>query len=369
MPRHAKPRITIREVAQHAGVSIGTASRALNRTGRVSDETIALVAKSARHLGYAPDSVARSMRTRSTGVVGILVSDLSNPLYAAIITAAETAFQAAGYSLLVASTHNLQSTERALIDVFRGRRVDGLILGACESESASMMNRIAADIPVVALDRDFGPEGVGVHVDHYQGALKATQYLLNLGHRRIALFTPGAHLRPGRERIAGFRDAYAQRGLAAGSDLVRMERSAMEFAFSEALSLLSAPQSPSAFICLGTRIMAGVLQAIRHSGRSIPDDVSMVGVGDSDLSQLVSPNITTLTWNLEAVGKAAAELLLKQLGHGAAAPAPERVVITTELMLRDSCAPLPRAATLAAETDGTAPASATPAKRQPAQPR
>ncbi|MFC4274001.1 LacI family DNA-binding transcriptional regulator [Achromobacter aloeverae] len=345
MPHPPKPRATIRDVARQAGVSIGTASRALNRTGRVSDQTIALVAKAARQLGYAPDGVARSMRTRSTGVVGILVSDLSNPLYAAIITAAETAFQAAGYSLLVASTHNRQAKERALVDVFRGRRVDGLILGACETESADMLGRLAGDLPVVALDRDFGPDCAGVHVDHYHGALKATQYLLNLGHRRIALFTPGAHLRPGRERIAGFRDAYTQMGLTPGSDLVRMERSAMEFAFSEALALLSSDRapntSPTAFICLGTRIMAGVLQAIRHSGRSIPDDVSMVGVGDSDLSQLVSPNITTLTWNLGAVGTAAAELLLKQLDGGATRPAPERVLITTDLMLRDSCAPLP----------------------------
>lgn len=342
MPHVSRPRVTIRDVARQAGVSIGTASRALNRTGRVSDDTIELVAKAARELGYAPDGVARSMRTRSTGVVGILVSDLSNPLYAAIITAAETAFRAAGYSLLVASTHNRQATERDLIGVFRGRRVDGLILGACESESADMLSRLAGDLPIVALDRDFGPDCAGVHVDHYQGALKATQYLLDLGHRRIALFTPGAHLRPGRERIAGFRDAYTRMGLKPGSDLVRMERSAMEFAFSEALALLSADAPPTAFICLGTRIMAGVLQAIRHSGRGIPDDVSVVGVGDSDLSQLVSPNITTLTWNLGAVGAAAADLLLKQLDGPEKQPrsAPERVLITTELMLRDSCAPL-----------------------------
>ncbi|OWT73566.1 MULTISPECIES: substrate-binding domain-containing protein [unclassified Achromobacter] len=350
MPHPPKPRATIRDVARQAGVSIGTASRALNRTGRVSDETIALVAKAARQLGYAPDGVARSMRTRSTGVVGILVSDLSNPLYAAIITAAETAFQAAGYSLVVASTHNRQAKERSLIDVFRGRRVDGLILGACETESPETLSKLAGDIPIVALDRDFGPDCAGVHVDHYHGALKATQYLLNLGHRRIALFTPGANLRPGRERIAGFRDAYTQMGLTPGSDLVRMERSAMEFAFSEALALLSAPTSPTAFVCLGTRIMAGVLQAIRHSGRSIPDDVSMVGVGDSDISLLVSPNITTLTWNLGAVGTVAAELLLKQLDGAAPRPAPERVLITTELMLRDSCAPLSASASAPAHT-------------------
>jgi LacI family transcriptional regulator len=334
------PRITIRDVAQRAGVSIGTASRALNRTGRVSDESIDAVTRAARHLGYAPDGVARSMRTRSTGVVGILVSDLSNPLYAAIITAAEMTVQAAGYSLLVASTYNQKFKERALIDVFRGRRVDGLILGACETESAELLATLARHVPVVALDRDFNNECSGVHVDHYQGALKATQYLLNLGHRRIALLTPGAKMRPGRERIEGFRDAYAQHGLSPADDLVRMERSAMEFAFSEALALLSQPEPPTAFLCLGTRILAGVLKAARHSGRSIPEDISVVSIGDGDLSQLFTPTITALTWDLGAVGTAAAELLLKQLDGDTSTPAAsERILITTELVLRDSCQP------------------------------
>lgn len=340
MSTRPRSRITIREVAQLAGVSIGTASRALNRTGRVSDDTIATVTKAARQLGYAPDGVARSMRTRSTGVVGILVSDLSNPLYAAIITAAEMAFQAAGYSLLVASTYNQKAKERALIDVFRSRRVDGLILGACETESTELLDRLGASIPVVALDRDFGADGTGVHVDHYQGAYKATQYMLNLGHRRVALFTPGAKMRPGRERIAGFHDAYAQHGMAPAAELVRMERSAMEFAFSEALALLSRLTPPTAFICLGTRILAGVLQAARHSGRSIPDDISVVSIGDGDLPQLFSPTITAVTWDLPAVGTAAAQLLLRQLDAVAAPVEPERILITTELMLRESCAPL-----------------------------
>ena len=130
-----KSKVTIREVAKAAGVAIGTASRALNRSGRVSAEAIAAVTQSARNLGYQPDAIAQSMRTRSTGVVGLLVSDLANPLYARIITGVESRLFTAGYALLLASTHNDGQREKTLVDLFRRRRVDGLILGPCDIES------------------------------------------------------------------------------------------------------------------------------------------------------------------------------------------------------------------------------------------
>lgn len=335
-----KAKATIRDVARAAGVSLGTASRALNRSGRVSAEAIAAVTKAAQQLGYEPDAIAQSLRSGSTGVVGLLVSDFANPLYARVITAVEARLQLSGYALLLANTHNDAHREKALIDLFRRRRIDGLVLGPCESENPQMLERLSREyLPVVALDRDFEPQGSGLHVDHYNGALQATRYLLNLGHERIALLTPGSTLRPGRERIAGFKDAFAERGFKPEPMLIRAERSSMEFAFSEALALLSSPQPPTAFLCLGTRILAGVLQGLRHSGRSVPDDVSVISIGDTDLSQLFSPCITSLTWNLEAVGTALAELLLKRLNPGATLE-PERIVITTQLVLRESCGAL-----------------------------
>lgn len=334
---------TIRDVALAAGVSVGTASRALNRGGRVSAAAIAAVDQAARTLGYEPDAIAQSMRTRSTGVVGLLVSDFANPLYARIITAVEARLQQAGLVLLLANTHNDARAERSLVDLFRRRRVDGLILGPCEAENPALLDALAAQgLPVVALDRDLSASATGLQVDHFGGARQVTRYLLDLGHRRIALLTPGKVLRPGRERIAGFVDAYVERGLQPEPRLIRAERSAMEFAFSESLALLSSAEPPTAFVCLGTRILSGVLQGLRHAGRSVPEDVSVVSIGDTDLSQLFSPAITALTWDLQAVGTAVAELLLRRLAQPAgtdAAPEPERIVMTTQLVLRESCSP------------------------------
>lgn len=338
-----KGRITIRDVAKLAGVSLGTASRALNRTGRVSEEAVAAVTQAARQLNYTPDAIARSMRTRSSGVIGLLVSDLANPLYARIITSAESAFQAAGYALLVASTHNERKREASLIELFRSRRVDGLVLGPCEKESPELIERLSRELPVVALDRDFDDNATGVQVDHYAGALQATQYMLNLGHTRIALLTPASDLRTGKERIAGFKQAFEARGLTPVANLIRAEQSAMEFAFSEAMSLLSDAERPTAFICLGTRILSGVLQAIRHTGYTVPNDVSVISIGDTDLSQLFSPAITSLSWDLGVVGTCAAQLILKQLDRKTETEIGERIVIKTQLILRESCGPVLKA--------------------------
>lgn len=203
-----------------------------------------------------------------------------------------------------------------------------------------MLELLEQKLPLVLLDRDFGPAGTGVHVDHYNGALQATRYLLNLGHRRIALLTPGSVLRPGRDRIAGFEEAHREKGLKPVGKLVRAEHTSMDFAFSEALALLSLPSPPTAFLCLGTRILSGVLQAVRHAGRTVPGDVSVISVGDTDLSRLFSPSITSLAWDLDSVGKSLAELMLKRLARDERTE-PQRIVITTQLILRESCGPAP----------------------------
>lgn len=337
-------RVTIRDVARAAGVSVGTASRALNRSGPVSEAALQAVERAAKALAYAPDPIAQSMRTGTSGVVGLLVSDLANPLYARIITAVETRLQREGYAMVVGNTHNHKAQEELMVDLFRRRRVDGLILGPCETERPDYLAQISRDLAVVAMDRDFGAQGVGVHVEHARGSYEATRYLLDLGHTRIALMTSDGALRPGRERINGYREAMEERGLAVDNTLVRSSRSAMDLSFSDALALLSAKDRPTAFICLGTRILSGVLQAMKQTGNRVPQDVSLICVGDSDLAQLYSPAITAINWDLEAVGTAAAEMLLRSIGVGSGRGEGkvlegEEIRLTTHVVMRESCAP------------------------------
>jgi transcriptional regulator with XRE-family HTH domain len=195
-------RTTIRDVARTAGVSVGSVSRALNGGKNVSAKVARDVAAAAEKLGYQPDFLARSLRTRSTGMVGCLVSDVANPLYASIVQAAEARLREAGLLLIVANTANDPARERAMIAAFRSRRLDGLLVApGSDANDRGWRDMAAGGVPVVILDRDV-PQGEsvslpGVLVDHREGARTATRYLIGLGHRRIALLTPGACARGG----------------------------------------------------------------------------------------------------------------------------------------------------------------------------
>lgn len=335
--------VTIRDVAQAAGVSLSSVSRALNGGKNVSARVARDVTAAADKLGYQPDFLARSLRTRTSGMVGCLVSDISNPLNATIVQAAEARLREAGYLLVVASTANDAGRERAAADEFRGRRVDGMLVAPGSGANAqTWRNLVAAGTPVVIVDRD-PPEDDGeirwpaVQVDHRGGARAATRYLIGLGHRRIALLTGDARMRPSRERIAGFRTAFDEAGLDPAGARVCIQESSMEFAQGDALALLRAGNGPTAMIALGTRILAGVLRAARDLGLVVPRDLSVLSVGDTDLAAVHTPAITALRWNLQDIGRASAELLLQRL-RGVAGTVPSHAVLPVDLVLRESCA-------------------------------
>lgn len=338
--------LTIRDVARAAGVSLSSVSRALNGGKNVSPKVARDVAAAAQKLGYLPDFAARSLRTRSSGLVGCLVSDVSNPLNATIVQAAEARLREAGYLLIIANTANDALRERAVAGEFRGRRLDGMLVAPCSDANDRMWRDLVdGGTPVIVLDRDplkdvDEARGPAVLVDHRAGAIAATRYLTGLGHRRIALLTADARMRPSRERIAGFREAFAEAGLDPAGAQLCIQASPMDFAQGDTLALLRGPQRPTAIVALGTRILAGVLRAARDLGLAVPADLSVLSVGDTDLAAVHTPAITALRWSLDDIGRAAAELLLQRL-RGDATQAQSRALLPVDLVLRDSCAPPP----------------------------
>ena len=341
----SKPTVTIRDVARVAGVSLSSVSRALNGGKNVSARVARDVAAAATSLGYQPDFLARSLRTRSSGMVGCLVPDVSNPLNATIVRAAEGHLRDAGYLLIIANTANDPARERAAAAQLRGRRLDGMLVAPAGDTNGRMWRElVASGTPVVILDRDpLEDDGddissPAVLVDHRAGATAATRYLVGLGHRRIALLTANAHMRPSRERIAGFRAAFAEAGIDAAGAQLCIQASPMDFAQGGTLALLRGAGRPTAIIALGTRILAGALRAARDLGLSVPRDLSILSVGDTDLAAVHTPAITALRWSLEDVGRAAAELLLRRL-RGDVAQVPSHALLPVDLVLRESCAP------------------------------
>lgn len=341
--------VLISDVAKLAGVSQSSVSRALNPDRYASDELRARVAAAVAQLGYEPNLLAQNLRTQSSMTIGCMVSDVANPMYAEMIGAAEARLQEAGYLTVVANSH-LGEQEVELLNMFRRRRMDGLLLTLDNVEREGLMDAMSeASIPKVLLDRDNIEDCDRVQVDHRQGAYTVVSYLLGLGHRHLLLETPSHLVRPGRERIAGAQAAVRDAGLPAAvlaiADHLVPKR---EVVFEDVLQALSQPKRPTAIVVLGNDMLAGALAAIEASHMRIPEDVSVVSIGDTALAQFAAPGITALRWDLKQFGRAAAGLLLDRIEGRSAEP--RAVTFPTELVLRRSCIPPAATASVAPVT-------------------
>lgn len=334
--------VKIRDVAKLAGVSASSVSRALNRDRYASEELRARVADAVATLGYEPNSLAQSLRNQSSRTIACMVSDVTNPMYAEIVGAAELRFQEAGYLMIVANSRN-GTKELELLNMFRRRRMDGLLLTVDDDTREDVLDAMrGAEAPLVLLDRDSPLSCDRVTVDHRQGARSAIAFLLSLGHRHILLETPPASVRPGRERIAGAQEAVQAAGLPL-SVLTVIEHAdpSQTRVFSDVLHELSKPARPTAIVSLGTEMLAGALAAVEASRLRIPEDISVISIGDTVLAQFAAPGITALRWDLKQFGRTAAELLLDRIeGRGGDS---RTVMFPTELLLRRSCMPPPEA--------------------------
>lgn len=337
-PRQMK-KPSVRDVAQAAGVSISSVSRVLNGNLSVNPDIAARVLAAADELGYHPDANARGLRMGVSKTVGCLIPDIANPLYASYVSAIEARLQEEGYMLLLGSSRGQVSRERELIRVFESRGMDGIIaavLSESDPDTNAMLRRCS--VPVVIEDRDVGDDFDAAVIDHSSGIRRALEYLFSLGHDRVALFTPGAVIRPGKERIRGYEEAHAAAGRAVDTDLVVTVNPRLYSTYDDMSRLLSMSQPPTAVIGLSTQILAGALRAIRERGLRIPQDMSVIGIGTSESLAYVHPALTHLRIDVDANGRTVAEIMLERLAMPDKPP--KRVTRSTELVIADSCAPV-----------------------------
>ena len=310
----------------------------LNGGPHTSPELHARIMRVVDRLGFEPHSAAQALRSRASNTIGCMVADLSNPLYSDMINGAEEEFQRAGYVLMLAATRHEEDRETAFVSAVRRRRMDGLLLFAGDNAHKKFTGSLATlDLPCVAIDREV-PGVPSVRADHRGGGLEITRYLIGLGHRRIALLTGRAALLPSTERLAGYRQAHLEAGLEVDLDLVRPQMHGSSIAFSDVCQLLQSPQRPTAIITLGTHMLAGVMEALTSNGLRYPDDISLVCIGDTDLARHATPAITSLTWDLNEMGRIAARVLLDRIRDGDEAQEVRPVYLPTRFILRHSCA-------------------------------
>ena len=335
---------TVRDVARVAGVSVGTVSRVVNDPEDVSPEARGKVERAILELDFRPNMFAQGMRSHSSMLVGCIIRDITAPPLALFFKTAQKCLEEKSYTLIVADSDGRKDRELELLKVFRQRRLDAMILQVYSDEDPTLNAAIrAANVPVALIDRNEPDWADSIVVDHKSGICQSTEYLISLGHRRIALLTGRPQVHASRARIEGFLEAYKNCGLPSDAGAVRCGGWTSDFGFEEASTVLGWPDSPTAIIVGALDMLPGVLRAIKARKLSIPGDVSLIASGDTQLAELTTPPISVVRWDLGAVGRLAASTLIDRL-VGNPSPAVRRVILPTEFVLRGSCAPPPREA-------------------------
>lgn len=288
---------TIHDVAAAAGVSLSTASRAINRSGRVSQDTIDKVQQAVDRLGYQPNALARGMRNNKSNVVGLILSDIANPLYVEIIRGLELALRKHGYALLLGSSENQRSQELELLRFFRSKGANVCILGPCESDDFTYVNDLRSTVPIIFFDRPHPPDAAAISIAHGEGARRATQQLLEAGRTRIAVVMSASQLQPTNERIHGVQQAHSDYGMHWDERLLIRFKTTMSFDAREVMALMQSPLRPDAFLCLGTRMLSGVIGVMHDLQLHLPANISLVSIGDTDFSRFYNPAISAIAWN------------------------------------------------------------------------
>jgi LacI family transcriptional regulator len=331
---------TLRDVAAAARVHPATASRALNPETRilVSEDTARRVMAAAAKLGYRPNPVARSLRTRRSHTVGVLIPDLNNPLFPPIVRGLEDKLAAAGYVALIGNTDADASRERVIFEQMRARHVDGFVLATATLHDRLLAEVAAADLPVVLMNRlseDYSFPSVSV--DNEQGARMAVSHLARLGHTRIAHIAGPQEASTGVSRLRGFRDGMAAHRLEVSEDLIAYAgRYTVEEGTRCCGELLARRAGFTAVAAANDMLAVGCYGALDEAALQCPDDISVIGFNDMPFIDRLRPPLTTVRFPHYQLGTEAAQLLLERIGES---DGPVKILyLAPELVVRGSTA-------------------------------
>jgi LacI family transcriptional regulator len=320
MPRTGERGATLHDVAERAGVNVATASRALNEERRqlVGADTAKRVLAAAEALDYQPHPFGRGLKTNRSQTVGVLVPDLTNPLYPPIVRGIDDALSAAGYTPLIANTDNDPERERQSFDALASRQVDGFIFATALRRHPLLAEAAERGLTLALVLRGTSAARLpGAAVDERAGMRSTLAHLRELGHRRVGYVAGPQEMSPPYERRRAFLALRKGMELDGDPDLVRVARS---FAIADgrrlAGELLAATRPPTAIVAANDQLALGCLDAIAEAGLRCPRDISVVGCNDMPLADRITPALTTVRVPQYELGRKSAELLLQGLEAG-----------------------------------------------------
>lgn len=333
-------RNTIAEIAARAGVSIPTVSRVLNNRPDVAPETRRRVERVIEESGFIRSRVKNALRKESSGIVDMLVPDLTNLYSVEIVRGVEEVLERTELRLALSVTHDSSQLEQRWLAKVLDGATDGAILVLARGQSNDLDTLRRHNIPFVVVDHrgELGPDVPSVGATNWLGGRMATEHLLSLGHHRIAVIGGAAELRCSRDRIAGYRAALEDAGVPVDPDLIRPGAFIQQTGYEQTCALLDLPEPPTAIFAGSDTQAMGVYSALRARGLSVPESMSVIGFDDVPISSIVTPALTTVRQPLFEMGRVATTMLLRLISEEPLDSM--RVELTTTLVVRDSCIPL-----------------------------
>lgn len=332
--------VTIRDVAEKAHVSVATVSRVLNGKSLVREDTRRRIQATIDRLGYAPHGAARSLITRRTNTVGVLLPDIYGEFFSELIRGIDATVRRNGYHLLVSGSHGDRGEAGAMLRAMRGR-VDGLIVLSPEQGAQALPRQLFDTIPVVLLDSAADDNAFDrINIDNYDGAFAMVQHLASLGHRRIAFVQGPETNRDASERLRGYRDAVASLadGAASTADAAALELPGdfrEEAGYRAGQRIVAMADRPTAIFASNDAMAVGCLCAIQEAGLRVPADFALAGFDDIPIARFTAPPLTSVRVSIAELGRCAAERVL----HGVRSKnrhKRQHMTLPTTLVIRDS---------------------------------
>ena len=327
--------VTIRDVAREAQVSVATVSRVLNASGPVREETRRLIREVAGRLRYVPHGGARSLITRRTDTLGVLLPDLYGEFFSELIRGMDDAAQKHRLQLLISSSHADKHELETAMRAMRGR-VDGVVVMSPDLDAESLLN-IPKSLPVVLLcSSPSGDAPDSLTIDNCRGARAMVRHLVSLGHRRIAIIKGASRNYDAAERLRGYRLALREAGITPTRDVERDGGFTESGGFAAALALLTVSPRPTAIFAANDAMAIGALSALRQSGVHVPGEMAIAGFDDIPLARYMDPPLTSVRVPISDLGALAVEMLVHGVAHKNH-HARQCARVSTELVIRRSC--------------------------------
>jgi len=325
--------ITLKMVAEKAGVSVNTASRAINNKSDINEKTKKRVLKVAQELGYVQNATAVALRTKKTRTLGVVIADNRNPFYAEVLNGMEEAAREKNYHIILANTQRDYKKEEEAINLLLAKRVDGLLITPVQDRDDDIKKLIEANIPFVVVGRDFeNIEVDAVYNDEIKGGFLATEYLIKKGHKRIALIDGFLYKSPAKGRLEGYKKALNKYRILLDDLLISVGDINMEDGYERTKQMLEKNIDFTAIFAYNDMMAFGSMQAIKEKGLRIPEDIGLVGYDDIPFSSLISPSLTTIRLKKQDLGIESVELLLSRINGSREKM--KKIMLNVELIVR-----------------------------------